>query len=230
MDSVDWRRLRLFEPLTADVATLAMKDFPKVYGLVMDWSVGNQTSTTFAMCDGRSGLYGPHMVLSDKTLQKRVKNRAIALVKTAGEYYDVAAPTNDYSLPSPGSVRFYLLCFDGVRVIEGTQSALTSGKDRCSALWKAAQILLTDMQRARAGHFSKPDFIVTIGFVLLLCVHFVGRKLLGFGPWITAAEAHRTLINAIAKLWDDAPWLDIPLVALALSYLWRSWRKTAIPA
>ena len=228
MDNVGARRLQLFEPITGDVATLAMKDFPKVYGLVMDWAVGDQTSTTFAMCDGKSGLYGPSMVLSDKTLQKRVKSRAIALVKTAGEYFDLSAPTSDYSLPSPGRVRFYLLCFDGVRVIERTESALTSGKDRCSALWMAAQTLLTDMRRARGGHFSKPDTILTIGLVLLLCVHFVGRTFLGFGPWITAADAQRTVINAIAKLWDDAPWLDIPLVALALGYLWSSWRKTAV--
>ncbi len=227
MDSVSARRLQLFAPLTGDAASLAMKDFPKVYGLVMDWSVDNQTSTTFAMCDGRCGLYAPRMVLSDKTLQKRVKTQTIALVKTAGQYFDIAAPTSDYPLPSPGSVRFYLLCFDGTRVLEGTQSALTSGKDRCSALWKAAQILLTDMRRARGGHFSKPDLIFTIGFVLVLCVHFVGRTFLGFRPWITDADAQRTVMNQIAKLWDNSPWLDIPLVALALSYLWSSWRKTA---
>lgn len=226
MDSTGLTRLKLFAPQEAKV--VATNDFPKVYGLVMDWAVGSQTSTTFAMCDGRSGLYAPSFVLSDNVMQKRVKNRAISLVKTAGEYYEGAVPTSDYSLPKSGTVRFYLLCFDGARVIESTESALRSGKDKCSGLWGAVQALIMDMRCARAGHFSKPDLIVTAALVLLLCVHFVSRTFLGSGPWISADDAQRTFVNSIAKLWDEAPWLDIPLIALALGYAWSSWRKTQI--
>jgi len=222
--SADALRLKLFAPQEM----VATNDFPKVYGLVMDWAVGTQNSTTFAMFDGRSGLYAPSFVLSDNVMQKRVKNRAISLVKTAGEYYDAAVPTSDYSLPKSGSVRFYLLCFDGTRVIESTESALRNGKDKCSALWGAVQALIVDMRRTRAGHFSKPDLFVTVALVLLLCVHFVGRTFLGWGPWISADDAQRTFMNGIAKLWDDAPWLDIPLIALGLGYVWSSWRKTQI--
>jgi hypothetical protein len=227
MDTFDALRLKLFTP--SEVKAAATNDFPKVYGLVMDWSVGSQTSTTFAMCDGKSGLYAPRMVLCDEVMQNRVKNRALSLVKTAGEYYDAAVPASDYPLPKPGNVRFYLLGFDGARVIESTESALSSGKDKCSALWGSVQALVVDMRRARAGHFSKPDTILTLAFVLVLCVHYVCRSLLGFGPWISAEDAQRTAINALAKLWDNSPWLDFPLIALALGYLWKSWRKTRIP-
>jgi hypothetical protein len=226
--SADALRLKLFA--RQEVEVVATNEFPKVYGLVMDWAVGNQTSTTFAMCNGRSGLYAPSFLLSDNVMQKRVKNRAISLVKTAGEYYEDAVPTNDYSLPKSGAVRFYLLCFDGARVIESTESELRNGKAKCSTLWGAVQALITDMRRARAGHFSKPDLIFTVALVLLLCVHFVGRTFLGWGAWISADDAQRTFMNSIAKVWDDSPWLDIPLIALALGYAWSSWRKTRTSA
>src|SRR5271157_3185776 len=221
--SADALRHELFAPQEGKI--VATNDYPKVYGIVMDWAVGTQTSTTFAMCDGRSGLYAPSFVLSDHTMQKRVKNRAISVVKTAGEYYEAAVPTSDYSLPKSGTVRFYLLCFDGARVIESTESALGNGKEKCSPLWVAMQALIVDMRRTQAGHFSKPDLILTVAFVLLLCAHFVGRTFLGWGPWISADDAQRTFMNSIAKAWDETPWLDIPLITIALFYAWSSWRK-----
>src|SRR6266446_1758527 len=102
MDAIGSIRSNLLQPQALNF--LPTKDFPKVYGVLMDWTVDTQTSTAFALCDGTSGLYAPSVVLADKVLQERVKARAISLVKTAGSYYDFSVSTTDYTPPKAGIV------------------------------------------------------------------------------------------------------------------------------
>jgi hypothetical protein len=67
-------------------------------------------------------------------------------VKVAEKHYDEAAPTKDYPYPSAGHVRFYLVCYDGVRTMEADFEALKSGRDKCSDLYGAGQRVITELR------------------------------------------------------------------------------------
>ena len=51
-----------------------------------------------------------------------------------------------YPNPEPGRVRFYLLCFDGVRTIDADADALKKGTDRRSELWTESQRVLVELR------------------------------------------------------------------------------------
>ena len=125
--------------------------FPRVYGVIMDWNVQNQISMTFALCDGNASIYGPMIGVSDSLVHKRVRDAAINVVQVAEKRHDDAVQAIDYAFPKSGSVRFYLLCFTGVRVIEVAERSVEAGSDKCSALWKATQMLISEISKVVRG-------------------------------------------------------------------------------
>lgn len=66
-----------------------------------------------------------------------------------------------------------------------------------------------------------PNVVIMSALALLFCIHFASRVVMGLGPWLSKADAERTVMNQIAGLWDANPWLDIPLFAFALFAAWR---------
>jgi hypothetical protein len=144
-------RVKMLETPADSLGIKQTDAFPRVYGVIMDWNVQNQISMTFALCDGNASIYGPMVGVSDSLVHKRVRDAAINAVQVAEKRHDDAVPAFDYAFPQSGSVRFYLLCFTGVRVIEVTQRSLEAGADKCSPLWKATQILISEISKVVRG-------------------------------------------------------------------------------
>ena len=71
---------------------------------------------------------------------------AASFVRAAERHHDEAVPTKEYPNPEPGRVRFYLLCFDGVRTIDADADALKKGTDRRSELWTESQRVLVELR------------------------------------------------------------------------------------
>ena len=122
-------------------------EFPRLSGVLMDWPIEAGTITVVARTTGDASLYttGTFGVIGGIGHEK-VRSAAKSCVKVAEKHYEDARPTTEYGYPKPGRIRFYLVCFDGVRVIEADEAALKSGKDKCSDLWTEGQRVVTELR------------------------------------------------------------------------------------
>jgi hypothetical protein len=63
-------------------------DFPKVYGVLIDWPLGEHTATIVSMSDGNASLYTTSTFgIMGGISHESVRNAARALVKAAQTYY-----------------------------------------------------------------------------------------------------------------------------------------------
>jgi hypothetical protein len=124
------------------------RDYPKVYGVLIDWPLGEHTATIVAMSDGNASLYTTSTFgIMGGIAHELVRNAAGALVKAAQSYYEQATPTKEYPYPPADRIRFYLLGYEGVRVIDTEVDALESGNDKHSDLWAAGQDVVTALRQ-----------------------------------------------------------------------------------
>jgi hypothetical protein len=144
---VELRRMMLTTP-ASKISIQPSTDFPKVYGVLIDWPLGEHTATIVAMADGNASLYTTSTFgIMGGISHESVRNAATALVKAAQTYYEQATPTKDYLYPPSDRVRFYLLGFEGVRVIDADADALEKGRDKHVDLWAAGQNVVTELRQ-----------------------------------------------------------------------------------
>jgi hypothetical protein len=140
-------RLKMLTAWPKDSAHKPSQDFPHVMGVLMDWPIQSTTITVVSMSTGDASIYttGTFGVLGGIG-HESVRAAAINCVKLAQQYYDEAKPTTEYPYPAPGRVRFYLVCYDGVRVMDADLNVVSQRKDRCSDLYVAAQDVVTELR------------------------------------------------------------------------------------
>jgi hypothetical protein len=122
--------------------------FPKVFGIVMDMPISDgHTATVVSMGDGHASLYTTSTFgVLGGIGHESVRLASTNFVATVQSHYDEATPTADFPYPAPDRVRFYLLGFDGVRVIETETSSVERRSNKCSAMWSAGQQVLTELR------------------------------------------------------------------------------------
>jgi hypothetical protein len=148
MNAEIMRELRL--KMFAAPAELGMKptqEYPRVCGVLMDWPIEMGTVTVVSLSTGDASIYstGTFGVLGGIG-HEAVRNAAQSFVKVAEKHYDEAAATKDYPYPKAGRVRFYLVCYDGVRTIDADLDSVRSGTDKCSDLYIAGQRVITELR------------------------------------------------------------------------------------
>jgi hypothetical protein len=124
------------------------KDYPKVYGVITDWNLGDQIASILAVKDGTASLYttstfgiiGGH---EHDAMRKAAKE----YVRIAGQYYEKSTPVSDYPYPKEGKVNFFLLTYDGVRLCIGDEEGINKGKDETTSLFVAAQNVLSALEK-----------------------------------------------------------------------------------
>jgi hypothetical protein len=67
-------------------------------------------------------------------------------VKIGEKHFDDAISIKDYPYPKLGRVYFYLVCFDGVRMIDADEQSLRSGKDKFSDLYSCGQRVIAELR------------------------------------------------------------------------------------
>ncbi len=123
------------------------QDYPKVYGVITDWRLGDQTASILAMKDGSASLYTTSTFgIIGGQGHDAVRKAAQECVKTAGRYYGKSNPVSDYPYPKPGKVNFFLLTYDGVRLCVGEEDEINKGRDQTASLFAAAQNVLTALR------------------------------------------------------------------------------------
>jgi len=141
-------RARILLSGAGDVGIKASKECPRVWGVVMDWPLGNATASVVALCDGNASLYTTATFgVIGGVGHDDVRRAATALVRDADSFHRESKSTTDRSYPKADRVRFYLLTFSGLRVLEDDRNAIEAGKSRYSPLFARAQDVLTEMRR-----------------------------------------------------------------------------------
>jgi hypothetical protein len=143
------REMRL-QQLTAVPTNYGEKptvEFPRVCAVIMDWPIKAATVTCVARDTGDASLYttGTFGVIGGIG-HDAVRTAAKECVKVAQRYYDVATPTKEFPYPTNNRVRIYLLCYDGVRMIDADLDAIQREGADYRDLYSAAQRVITELR------------------------------------------------------------------------------------
>lgn len=126
------------------------KEYPRVFGVAMDWRIGEHTATIVTAQDGSASLYttATFGIIGGGAAHEPVRAAAQRFVQAAESHHDEASPTSSYAYPSKGKVRFYLRTFDGARVIEAESASVHSSSGKYSPLFRAGQAVVTELRKA----------------------------------------------------------------------------------
>ncbi|MDB6065817.1 MAG: hypothetical protein JWR26_2025 [Pedosphaera sp.] len=131
-----------------DVGIQPSKSFPRVYGAMMDWPVSAATVSVVSLCDGTASIYTTSTFgVLGGIGHETVRAAASRFVTSAERHFDQATLVTDFPYPEKGRVRFYFVCFDGVRMIEADESALKTGTDKCADLWNEGQGVMSELRK-----------------------------------------------------------------------------------
>ncbi len=122
-------------------------EFPRVYGVLMDWPIGDDIATVFSTSTGAASLYTTSSFgIIGGEGHATVRTAAIKFVRAADRLYDEATPTTAYPYPAANRVRFYLLTYDGVRVLDTDMAAIEKLTSRYVEYFDLAQAVLTELR------------------------------------------------------------------------------------
>lgn len=136
--------------LTTPIEKLGEKpttEFPRIYGILIDWPIGDQIATIFSSSQGAASLYTTSTFgIIGGEGHEPVRRTAKNLVRAADRYFDESKPTKEFPYPDNNHVRFYFLTFSGVRTIEADLGAINKGTGQHAALFGLGQDVLTELR------------------------------------------------------------------------------------
>lgn len=140
-------RMKMLTNSPAELGQKSSPEYPRVCGVLMDWPIDNATVSVVSLSTGDASIYttGTFGVIGGVG-HESVRKVAANFVKRADKHYNEAKPTQDYSLPEANRVRFYLVCYDGVRLIEDDLNSVTSHKSKYSELFDEGQRVITELR------------------------------------------------------------------------------------
>jgi hypothetical protein len=140
-------RMMMLTATPAKMGANPTKEFPRIYGVLMDWPIGEQTATVFSTSTGAASLYTTSTfgVIGGEG-HETVRTAAMNFVRAADGFFDAAAPTTEYPYPTVEHVRFYFLTFQGVRVIDTDLASITNRTSKYSELFGLGQAVLTELR------------------------------------------------------------------------------------
>lgn len=145
------RHLMLTSP-PEEVEAKPTKEFPRVYAVLMDWPVGENTATVLSTSTGEASLYTTSTFgIIGGAGREGVSEAALKVVRAADAFFEEAKPVaKQFPYPGPEQVFFYFLTFEGVRRVEANLAAIESGSSPCTELFGLVQKVLTALQKEPA--------------------------------------------------------------------------------
>ena len=143
------RELRLMMLTTSpdEMGQKPTKEFPRIYGILMDWPIGEQTATVLSTSTGAASLYTTSTFgIIGGEGHETVRTAATNFVRAADRFLDASTPATEYPYPTADRVRFYFLTFDGVRVIDTDMPSIMSGASKYAELFGLGQAVLTELR------------------------------------------------------------------------------------
>jgi hypothetical protein len=98
-------RLMMLRMPPKDMGVAPSNDFPRVYGVLMDWPVGDQTATIFSTSAGSASLYTTSTFgIIGGEGHASVRAASAAFVKAAARFYEEAASISEFPYPAADKV------------------------------------------------------------------------------------------------------------------------------
>jgi hypothetical protein len=143
------RSLRL-TMLTTPPETTGSKptqEFPRVYGILMDWPIDEDTATVFATSTGTASLYTTSTFgIIGGEGHESIRIAAMRFVRAADRLFDSSTATTTFPYPARDRVRFYLLTFEGVRVVDTDLASLLNDTSYYLEFFNLGQAVLTELR------------------------------------------------------------------------------------
>ena len=140
-------RLKILSSSPTELGLKPTPEYPQVATALMDWPLGTNIISVYGACTGDASIYTTSSFgVIGGIGHENVLNAAHQFVKIAETHYKDALQTKEFSYPKPGHIFFYLVGFDGVRILDVTEESLRTGKAKCVDLGNAAQKLITELR------------------------------------------------------------------------------------
>jgi hypothetical protein len=132
----------------ADLSMAPSADFPRVFGVAMDWRVGpDHIATVISAKDGSASVYtNSTFGILGGIGHEQVRAAAQAFVRTAEQFVDGATPVSAFPYPDPRKVYFYILTYDGVRFMGAEADKASGVAGSYASLFYAGHAVLTELR------------------------------------------------------------------------------------
>ncbi len=133
-------RLKVLTTPPSKMNLTPTQEYPHVEAIVMDWPLQDTVMSVMGSREGDGSIYTTgNFGLLGGSKYGNVRDAAKAFVKLAEKYYSDSIPTQDFPYPKSGHIRFYLICYDGVRVIDWDSRSPASAKGKYADLFAEGQ-------------------------------------------------------------------------------------------
>jgi hypothetical protein len=140
-------RARVLATPPEKLGFVADSEFPDLYGVLVDWPIGDAVASILALRDGSASLYTTSTFgIIGGGENASVRAAAQSCVHVAADCLAHSQTITGFPLPANDDVYFYLLTYAGVRRCVGDLDALSTGADLSAPLFDAAQEVLTQLR------------------------------------------------------------------------------------
>ncbi|HEY2329137.1 MAG TPA: hypothetical protein VGI63_04930 [Verrucomicrobiae bacterium] len=141
-------------------------EFPRTQIALMDWPMRDFVATVISCSDGNGSVYaGGKIIAIGGIYHESTRQASINFVKLADRFFEDSVAVTDYPFPSSDKVRFYLVTFDGVRMIEADLKAVSdnTGKDKFANLFRAGNNVVTQLRLTEVRLVPKKKNATQVG-------------------------------------------------------------------
>jgi hypothetical protein len=133
--------------MTMEQTGVKLQPGKKIYGIVMDWDVGDGTATLITFISGDASLYlSSGGAIIGGGGHDNIKLSAKAFINKAEKYLDKTSKTDSTALPGAGMLKFYFLTADGKYVAQEEMSKLDNNSSQWLDLFEEANKVITEIR------------------------------------------------------------------------------------
>jgi hypothetical protein len=148
IDSIytDLRHLAFYAP-GKQVRISSSADSNKVYGIIMDWDLGEGIATLISFEDGEASLYlssGGGLIGGGQ--HENVKEAVLKFISLAQNYLNKTNRTDSIPLPNKGAINFYLLTSKGKFIAQENMSNIENETSNWLSFFEEGNKVITELR------------------------------------------------------------------------------------
>lgn len=137
-------RNRAFRVRSSDIGITDIKDKTQVYGVIMDWNLGEAVATLVCFQTGDASLYlSSGAVFIGAGRYKDVRAAVSDYIKIANTFVSKARPTETNDLPGDDEVKFYYLTLGGTYLSQDLVANIEQDKSDLAVLFEKANEVIS---------------------------------------------------------------------------------------
>ena len=120
--------------------------YPHLFGVMMETPNNGVVTTVAALNSGECSLL-TNTNFGILNGPPPAQAAAFKFVEAADPFIQDATSTHEVPYPAPNHIRFYLMTFEGIRVIDQDLDAVVAGKTKFTPLYAAGQAVLSELKK-----------------------------------------------------------------------------------